>query len=176
MLECGAYSRFWPALHLMPEETARAHQDLRGEILIPIHWAKFDLRACLIRSDRVFRSATVQEKRRDDDGLAALFRGVVVIGFLQSKVAVRPRSCRNPMALRVRRTLVNNAADWAVPPERREEDLFKHALSLHPWTETIEHLLKAAARLDVTVATPVVGERFVVSRTVPHSTWWSGIE
>ncbi len=43
MLECGAYSKYWPTLHLMPEETARAHLDLRGRILVPIHWAKFNL-------------------------------------------------------------------------------------------------------------------------------------
>ncbi|MBN1654365.1 MAG: hypothetical protein JXA30_11400, partial [Deltaproteobacteria bacterium] len=46
------------------------------------------LRACLIRSDRVFRSATVQDARSRDEGLAALFRGA------------------------------SDAVDWAVPPEK----------------------------------------------------------
>ncbi|MCP4606475.1 MAG: hypothetical protein GY847_39205 [Proteobacteria bacterium] len=43
MLECGAYSKYWSTIHMMPEETARAHSDLRGRILLPIHWAKFNL-------------------------------------------------------------------------------------------------------------------------------------
>lgn len=90
MLECGAYSRFWPDLHMTPEETARAHQDLHGEILMPIHWAKFDL-------------------------------------------------------------------------------------SLHAWNEPIERLLKAAMSLNITVTTPMVGERFIPSKTIPRNTWWSGI-
>ena len=43
LLECGAYSEFWPDIHLMPEETARAHRDLRGAVLMPIHWGAFSL-------------------------------------------------------------------------------------------------------------------------------------
>ena len=43
MLECGAYSEHWPAIHIFPEQTAQAHVDLRGEVLLPVHWAKFNL-------------------------------------------------------------------------------------------------------------------------------------
>ena len=43
MIECGAYSQYWPSIHMMPEETAQAHLDLRGNILLPIHWSKFNL-------------------------------------------------------------------------------------------------------------------------------------
>ncbi len=43
MLECGAYSKYWPAIHMMPEQTAAAHRDLRGKLLLPIHWGKFNL-------------------------------------------------------------------------------------------------------------------------------------
>ena len=43
ILECGAYSEFWSAIHMMPEETAQAHLDLNGKALLPIHWAKYDL-------------------------------------------------------------------------------------------------------------------------------------
>jgi L-ascorbate metabolism protein UlaG (beta-lactamase superfamily) len=43
MLECGAYSEYWPLIHMMPEETARAHVDLQGRVLLPIHWGKFNL-------------------------------------------------------------------------------------------------------------------------------------
>ena len=43
LLECGAYSKYWPTIHMMPEQTARAHRDLRGKLLLPIHWGKFNL-------------------------------------------------------------------------------------------------------------------------------------
>ena len=43
LLECGAYSKFWPEIHMMPEETLKAHQDLGGKVLMPIHWGKFNL-------------------------------------------------------------------------------------------------------------------------------------
>ena len=28
---------------MMPEETAQAHEDLKGKVLMPIHWGKFKL-------------------------------------------------------------------------------------------------------------------------------------
>ena len=43
LLECGAYSKNWPYIHSMPEQTAQAHVDLKGKVLLPIHWAKFNL-------------------------------------------------------------------------------------------------------------------------------------
>ncbi len=43
MLESGAYSIYWPAIHMMPEETVQAHLDLQGKILMPIHWGAFNL-------------------------------------------------------------------------------------------------------------------------------------
>ncbi|MEG3641291.1 MBL fold metallo-hydrolase [Magnetococcus sp. PR-3] len=43
MLECGAYNPGWPNVHMFPEQTAQAHQDLRGEALLPIHWGRFNL-------------------------------------------------------------------------------------------------------------------------------------
>ena len=43
MLECGAYGDYWPYIHMKPEETHQAHLDLKGEKLLPIHWAKFNL-------------------------------------------------------------------------------------------------------------------------------------
>ncbi len=43
MLESGAYNKAWSEIHMMPEETVQAHIDLRGELLLPIHWAKFNL-------------------------------------------------------------------------------------------------------------------------------------
>lgn len=42
-LESGAYNKNWQAIHMMPEETVQAHQDLKGNVLLPIHWGKFNL-------------------------------------------------------------------------------------------------------------------------------------
>ena len=42
-LECGAYNERWHPMHMMPEETAQAHLDLKGKILQPIHWGTFNL-------------------------------------------------------------------------------------------------------------------------------------
>lgn len=42
-LECGAYNEGWSEIHMFPEETAQAHLDLKGKLLMPIHWGKFDL-------------------------------------------------------------------------------------------------------------------------------------
>ncbi len=43
MLECGAYNINWHDIHMLPEETAQAHVDLKGKSLLPIHWGKFNL-------------------------------------------------------------------------------------------------------------------------------------
>lgn len=42
-LECGAYNENWRFVHMMPEETAQAHLDLKGKIMQPIHWGTFNL-------------------------------------------------------------------------------------------------------------------------------------
>ena len=43
ILECGQYDKKWPFIHMMPEETAQAAVDLSGNVLLPVHWAKFTL-------------------------------------------------------------------------------------------------------------------------------------
>ncbi len=43
MLESGAYNEAWADIHMMPEQTVQAHLDLKGEVLLPIHWGKFNL-------------------------------------------------------------------------------------------------------------------------------------
>ncbi len=42
-MECGAYNEGWSEIHMFPEETAQAHLDVKGRLLMPIHWGKFDL-------------------------------------------------------------------------------------------------------------------------------------
>jgi len=54
MIQIGAYSEFWPDIHMTPEEGMRAHLDLQGGrqglqggrpggVMLPIHWATFNL-------------------------------------------------------------------------------------------------------------------------------------
>jgi L-ascorbate metabolism protein UlaG (beta-lactamase superfamily) len=42
-IECGAYDKSWPRVHMFPEQTVQAHLDLKGKILHPIHWGTFKL-------------------------------------------------------------------------------------------------------------------------------------
>jgi len=43
LMETGAYNVEWPYVHMQPEETVQAHEDLRGRWLLPIHNGTFDL-------------------------------------------------------------------------------------------------------------------------------------
>ena len=43
ILECGQYNKNWKYIHMMPEETVQAAQDLQAKKLLPVHWAKFSL-------------------------------------------------------------------------------------------------------------------------------------
>ncbi|RKN64271.1 MBL fold metallo-hydrolase [Streptomyces klenkii] len=47
MVQIGAYSEFWPDIHMTPEEGMQAHADLQGDaahgVMLPIHWGTFNL-------------------------------------------------------------------------------------------------------------------------------------
>jgi L-ascorbate metabolism protein UlaG (beta-lactamase superfamily) len=43
LLECGQYDYRWPNIHMQPEQTAAAHADLHGKLLLPMHWGTFKL-------------------------------------------------------------------------------------------------------------------------------------
>lgn len=43
LMECGQYDARWAAIHMLPEETVQAHIDIKGKMLVPIHWAAFSL-------------------------------------------------------------------------------------------------------------------------------------
>ncbi len=43
LLPIGAYGDQWPDIHLTPEDAWRAHGDLGGKLMVPIHWGTFDL-------------------------------------------------------------------------------------------------------------------------------------
>lgn len=42
-IECGAYDRRWPDVHMQPEQSLQAHQDLDARWMLPIHNGSFDL-------------------------------------------------------------------------------------------------------------------------------------
>lgn len=42
-MKIGAYDEDWPDIHINPEEAVNAHQELRGKLIVPIHWGTFDL-------------------------------------------------------------------------------------------------------------------------------------
>jgi L-ascorbate metabolism protein UlaG (beta-lactamase superfamily) len=43
LMENGAYDSYWPSVHMSPEETVQAFQDLRGRMLYPVHNSTFNL-------------------------------------------------------------------------------------------------------------------------------------
>jgi L-ascorbate metabolism protein UlaG (beta-lactamase superfamily) len=43
LIQIGAYNSAWPDIHMTPEDGLSAHLDLRGNLLIPLHWATFNL-------------------------------------------------------------------------------------------------------------------------------------
>ncbi len=43
LIQVGAYGTGWPDIHMTPEEGVAAHRDVRGGLLVPVHWATFNL-------------------------------------------------------------------------------------------------------------------------------------
>ncbi|MCF8357495.1 MAG: MBL fold metallo-hydrolase [Prolixibacteraceae bacterium] len=43
IVECGQYNKYWPSIHMMPEESVKAAIDLRSKVAMPVHWGKFSL-------------------------------------------------------------------------------------------------------------------------------------
>jgi len=43
LMECGQYDERWSAIHMKPEETVQAHLDVKGDLLLPVHWGGFTL-------------------------------------------------------------------------------------------------------------------------------------
>jgi L-ascorbate metabolism protein UlaG (beta-lactamase superfamily) len=43
MLEIGAYGKYWPDIHMGPDNAANAHIALKGDIMMPLHWGTFSL-------------------------------------------------------------------------------------------------------------------------------------
>ncbi|MCW2912963.1 MAG: Zn-dependent hydrolase [Actinomycetia bacterium] len=43
LIQIGAYSPHWADIHMTPEEGVSTHLDVRGGLLVPVHWATFVL-------------------------------------------------------------------------------------------------------------------------------------
>jgi L-ascorbate metabolism protein UlaG (beta-lactamase superfamily) len=43
ILEIGAYGKYWPDIHMGPDNATNAHIALRGKLMMPIHWGTFNL-------------------------------------------------------------------------------------------------------------------------------------
>ena len=43
ILPIGAYNKMWKSIHTNSEEAVKAHIDLKGNLLLPIHWGTFNL-------------------------------------------------------------------------------------------------------------------------------------
>jgi L-ascorbate metabolism protein UlaG (beta-lactamase superfamily) len=43
LMKVGAYGETWLDIHMDPESAIQAQQDLGGKVLMPVHWATFDL-------------------------------------------------------------------------------------------------------------------------------------
>jgi len=43
LIESGAYNALWADVHIGPEQAVVAHQMVRGNLLIPVHWGTFSL-------------------------------------------------------------------------------------------------------------------------------------
>jgi L-ascorbate metabolism protein UlaG (beta-lactamase superfamily) len=43
LIQIGAYSPYWPDIHMTPEEGVATHLAVRGNLLVPVHWGTFTL-------------------------------------------------------------------------------------------------------------------------------------
>jgi L-ascorbate metabolism protein UlaG (beta-lactamase superfamily) len=43
ILECGQYGKYWPKIHMLPEEVYQAAIQLKAKAVFPVHWGKFAL-------------------------------------------------------------------------------------------------------------------------------------
>jgi len=43
MIECGQYDKRWQLIHMLPEESVMAAQDINTKVAMPIHWGAFTL-------------------------------------------------------------------------------------------------------------------------------------
>jgi L-ascorbate metabolism protein UlaG (beta-lactamase superfamily) len=86
LMECGQYDKRWSDIHMMPEETVQAHLDVKGNILVPIHWAAFSL-AFHDWTEPIER-VTKAAKERNIDISTPKIGEAVIIGSAQYPTAI----------------------------------------------------------------------------------------
>ncbi|MEW9699113.1 MBL fold metallo-hydrolase [Paenibacillus sp. SI8] len=62
LMECGQYDERWSDIHMMPEESVEAHLDVKGKVMMPIHWGAFTL-ALHAWTDPVERALKAAERK-----------------------------------------------------------------------------------------------------------------
>jgi L-ascorbate metabolism protein UlaG (beta-lactamase superfamily) len=60
LVKIGACDKTWQEIHMSPAEAVQVHQDLRGRLLMPVHWGTFNLayHAWNAPADEVLEAAT----------------------------------------------------------------------------------------------------------------------
>ena len=48
----------------------------------------------------------------------------------------------------------------------------KFSLALHPWTDPVQRVLKAAAERNLRITTPMIGEPVILDEIYPDKEWW----
>lgn len=43
LIQIGAYDEAWPDIHMTSAQAVKAQQDLRGRLLLPVHWGTYDV-------------------------------------------------------------------------------------------------------------------------------------
>ncbi|MDO5520865.1 MAG: MBL fold metallo-hydrolase [bacterium] len=43
LMECGQYDKAWPSVHMTPEQTYQAAEELEADVILPIHWCAYKL-------------------------------------------------------------------------------------------------------------------------------------
>jgi L-ascorbate metabolism protein UlaG (beta-lactamase superfamily) len=63
LVQIGAYDPMWPDIHMTPEEGVATHMDVQAHVLIPVHWATFNLalHAWSEPVDRLWREAKARD-------------------------------------------------------------------------------------------------------------------
>jgi len=63
LVQIGAYGDEWPDIHMFPEDGVATHIDVKGGVMIPVHWATFNLalHAWPEPADRAWREAKARD-------------------------------------------------------------------------------------------------------------------
>ena len=51
----------------------------------------------------------------------------------------------------------------------------KYELSLHPWKEPLEEVSAEGKGRNLSVATPMIGETFILGDSIPNDAWWANV-